>query len=71
MGLSLHVEVRPIVWSLCMCDRKKRRVPGHFRTCQKSTASGVCGITFPFIDMSAGLRLHRRSYNNQVEEQVS
>ncbi|TNN82889.1 hypothetical protein EYF80_006846 [Liparis tanakae] len=41
MGRLLQVEVNPTVWSLCMCDRKNIRVSGHFRTCQKSTASGL------------------------------
>lgn len=54
MGRLLQVEVKPTVWSLCMWDRKNNRVPGHFRTCQKSTASGVCGITFPLTDMAYG-----------------
>lgn len=41
MGLWLQVDVRPTVWSLCMWDKKNSLVPGHFRTCQKSTARGV------------------------------
>lgn len=51
MGRSLQVEVKPTVWSLCMWDKKNNRVPGHLRTCQKSTASGVCGMTLPLTDM--------------------
>lgn len=51
MGRWLQVEVRPTVWSLCMWERKNNRVPGHLRTYQKSTASGVRGMTFPLADM--------------------
>lgn len=51
MGRWLHVEVSPTVWSLCMWERKNNRVPGHLRTYQKSTASGVRGMTFPLADM--------------------
>lgn len=56
MGRSLQVDVKPIVWSLCMWDRKNSLVFGHLRTYQKSTASGVCGMTFPLLGMvrSAG-----------------
>lgn len=51
MGRWLQVEVRPTVWSLCMWERKNNRVPGHLRMCQKSTASGVRGMTFPLADI--------------------
>lgn len=60
MGLLLQVEVRPIVWSLCMWDRKKSRAPGHFRTCQKSTASGVLVMTFPLVNIVVGFTGHQQ-----------
>ena len=69
MGRLLQVDVRQAVWSLCMWEWKKRRTCEHLRTCQKSTANGVWGMSFPFIFRALVFKNNSRRVRNKLVKQ--